>query len=62
MKLIKEHAAVDALPHLGVLDWNVRSESATWRLLASIPESGRLVYGEVWLMRGNERQSVPMGN
>lgn len=51
MKLIKEHAAVDALPHLGVLDWNDGSESATWRLLASILESGRLAGGEeVWLM------------
>lgn len=39
MKLIKEHAALDALPHLGVLDWNDGSESASWRLLASIQDT-----------------------
>lgn len=41
MKLIKEHAVVDALPHLGVLDWNDGLESATRWLLANILENGR---------------------
>lgn len=66
MKLIKEeHAGVDTLPQLGVLDRNDAAESATRRLRASILESGRLAHGEgwqvyrqVWLIRGNEWHSV----